>query len=340
MNFEALFSILNYREPLWFLLILVPVFSQLYKYFFGNKLLPVKYFDPKMSYWYLNHDQAYKYSQRKLLILDYLFWIAFSVAIAGPEFAERISTHSNISGDNILIVLDTSASMNTADHKPSRLQRARSELHLLTNKLKQGDKLGLMLYAGVPHLLFPPTSDKDVIQFYLDKIEQDMLPTAGADLKSALFQASNFMLNKYASQNNYILLVSDGDVENDDKTISEIKLLKLSIPVFALGLGQKINAPIPSLDQHYKWSRSTHQPLISNRNDDLLQSIADITGGQYHVISDTESDLDFIYQKGIKSGTYAVKDRENINWIQMYHSFLLFAALVLFYKRILAAGIY
>ena len=339
MTIEALFSILSYREPLWFLLILVPIFSQLYKYFIGNKLLPVKYFDPKMSYWYLNHDHAYKYSQRKLLILDYLFWLAFSIAMAGPEFAEKTPIHTDLRGDNILIVLDTSASMNAADHKPSRLQRARSELHLLTNKLKQGDKLGLMLYAAFPHLLFLPTSDKDVIQFYLEKIEHDMLPTAGSNIKAALNQASIFMSENYPSKNNYILLVSDGDVENQNKTIREIKSLKLTVPVYVLGLGMKINAPIPSLDQQYNWARANNQSLVSNRNDDFLQSIAKITGGQYHVISDTESDLDFLYRKGIKSGSFTVKDRENINWIQMYHFFLLFAALILFYKRILATGI-
>jgi len=338
MTIEALFTLLNYREPLWFLLIFVPLLSQLYKFFIGNKLLPVKYFDPKMSYWYLNHDIAYKYSQRKLIVLDYFFWIVFSIALAGPEFAEKTPTFTDQGGDNILVLLDTSASMNTADHKPSRLQRARSELYLLVNKLKQGDKLGLMLYAGVPHLLFPPTSDKDVVHFYLDKIKNDMLPTAGSDIKAALNQANAFMSDKYSSRNNYILLISDGDIDNPDQSISAIKSLKLNIPVYTLGLGKKINAPIPSLDQHVKWSELNNQPLISNRNDDFLKSISEITGGKYVVISDTESDLDFLYRNGIKSETYTIKDRENTNWIQMYHLFLLFAALILFYKRILATG--
>lgn len=338
MTAGSLFSILNYREPLWFLLILVPAFSQLYKYFIGNKLLPVKYFDPKMSYWYLNHDQAYKYSQRKLILLDYLFWIAFAIAMSGPEIAEKISSHTELSGDNILIVLDTSTSMNTADHEPSRLERARTELHLLTNKLKQGDKLGLMLYAGHPHLLFPPTSDKNAIQFYLEKIEQDMLPTAGSNIKAALDQATIFLTQKYPTENNYILLVSDGDVQNHKKTISEIELLTLDIPVYVLGLGKKINAPVPSLDQHYQWSQLYNQPLISNRNDILLESIASLSGGKYQVISDSESDLDSLYRKGIKSGSYSVKDRVNVNWIQKYHLFLLFSALILFYKRILASS--
>jgi len=338
MSFSALFSIEGYRHPLWLFLILVPVLSILIKYFIGNKLLPAKYFDPKMSYWYLNHDQSYKYSQRKLFILDLLFWLFFSIALAGPEFAEKYTVSTSLSGDTILVVLDTSSSMNAIDHKPTRLQRARTQLLLLTDKLKQGDKLGLLLYAGAPHLLFPPTTDKDAIRFYLDKITEDMLPTAGANISAAIHEANKILQSEYSESKSYILLVSDGDINNPDDTLTKILKSENLIPIYTLGLGKNIDTPVPAQDKHHTWSRLHSQPLITNRNDIFLQNLADKTGGRYHEITESEADINFLYRSGIKSGSYLLKDRENINWIQFYHGFLLLAALIIFYKKILISG--
>ena len=62
----------------------------------------------------------------------------------------------NRMGVDILIVLDTSVSMNALDVKPSRMEKAKYELGRLLNTLR-GDRVGIIVFAGSAHLHCPLT---------------------------------------------------------------------------------------------------------------------------------------------------------------------------------------
>ncbi|MDH5425976.1 MAG: VWA domain-containing protein [Gammaproteobacteria bacterium] len=336
MNTYALLLSAEFRQPLWLLLILIPLASLLFHYFFSGMLLSSDDFDPEMRYWYLNHNTSYKISNKKYLLLNFIFWLLFSIALAGPQYPETVSHELNNTGENILVLLDASASMNAADEHPSRLIRARNEILLLVEKLKSGDRLGVMLFSSSSHLLFPPTTDKNAMRFYLQQIKQDMLPVAGSVFESALFTAQKQLQKNNTDAPGYILLVSDGDVEDEQITLNKIDQLKLKSPVYVLGVGKKQNSPVPSFSGRQHWLTSDNGTVIvSNRNDSFLQNISDHTNGKYRALSNTESDLDDIYNNGIKQSSYTSKEKDNINWIQLYHPFLLTALMLLFYQHVL-----
>ncbi len=338
MNYIELLTASELHQSRWLWLIAIPFISLLVHTLVSKRYLPSEYFDSKMSYWYLNHNKTFLFSNKKQIFISVLFWLFFSIALSGPEYPQDTNIDFNSKGNSILVLLDISVSMNTRDEQPTRLLRAKSELLLLVEKLKQGDKLGIMLFAGSPHLLFPPTSDKSAMRFYIQKIKPNILPLSGSLFGKALKSAQDTLLdiNNDATTTS-ILLISDGDIENERQTIENINKLNLIIPVYALGIGQTIDAPVPSPDNTKEWVTLLNGRIaVSNRNDNFLKQITETNKGKYSVLTDSERDLDIIYSKGIKSKKESVKS--NINWIQLYHPFLLLSIILFFYQRILKSG--
>lgn len=338
MNYLELITASELHNPKWLWLIAIPFVSLLVHTLVSKHYLPSEYFDSKMSYWYLNHNKTFLFSNKKQIFISILFWLFFSVSLAGPEYPQDIKTDINSKGDSILILLDISVSMNTRDEQPTRLFRAKSELLLLVEKLKQGDKLGIMLFAGSPHLLFPPTSDKSAMRFYIQKIKPNILPLSGSLFGKALKSAQDALieLNNDPSSNS-ILLISDGDIEDESLTIKNINKLDLVIPIYALGIGQTIDSPVPSPDNSKEWITLKNGGIAtSNRNDNFLKQITDNNNGKYSVLIESERDLDIIYSRGIKNKKEPIKS--NLNWIQLYHPFLLISIILFFYQRILKSG--
>lgn len=314
----------------------MPILTAFIRRVSSRYVLPLPYFDPEMRHWYLNKEQSSNKVNHLNNIIMYFFWICLAVSLSGPQYPKIINNEISTQGDSVIVILDMSASMNARDEKPTRLLRAKSEMILLVDKLKSGDKLGVMLFSGTTHLLFPPTNDKQAMKFYINSIKRDILPVAGSVYYKAIKEAS--LLLQATDNKNSILLISDGDSEKEVDTLAKIKSLNLSSPVYTLAIGKQKNTPIPSInskdDQHWLQS-SKGATVTSNRNDIFLQKISQMTNARFHILSDTDSDIDFLYTNGIKSNTYSDKDIENTNWVQLYHPFLFLAILLFFYTRVL-----
>src|SRR5690554_745616 len=78
-----------------------------------------------------------------LLILALVFVI---IAAARPQWdkEERVAQQQGI---DIVICIDVSKSMDAADIRPSRLERAKNHISLFVSELK-GDRVGLVAFAG------------------------------------------------------------------------------------------------------------------------------------------------------------------------------------------------
>ena len=79
------------------------------------------------------------------------------VALANPQVGTRIEEVKQV-GIDVYILLDVSKSMLAEDIKPSRLEKAKFDISKLIQRL-QGDRIGLIVFAGQPYIQFPLTSD-------------------------------------------------------------------------------------------------------------------------------------------------------------------------------------
>ena len=215
----------------------------------------------------------------RIFILGIIFIL---LASAGPQIGMKL-TELTRQGVDIFILLDTSTSMNAEDVKPSRMEKAKYELGRLLNNL-EGDRAGLIAFAGSAHLHCPLTEDYSASRLFLNMMDTGLITTQGTDLAAAIQLALDH-IEEDDEKFKVFVLVSDGeDHQGEAITLAE-QARDLGIIIHTLGVGTPAGGPIPIYDDkgkriEFKKNRSG-QVVTSTLNESTLDEIARITGGIY-----------------------------------------------------------
>ena len=102
-----------------------------------------------------------------LLVFVALFMI---LALARPRMGFEWKEMPR-GGVDIMIVLDLSTSMLAQDISPNRLERAKREIIDLMQML-EGDRIGIVAFAGVSYVSCPLTSDYRLAKLFLNNFPQ------------------------------------------------------------------------------------------------------------------------------------------------------------------------
>lgn len=231
-------------------------------------------------------DQFSPRSIRGILLKEGLYvcltLLFFIVALAGPQAGTRLEPVT-ITGTDLYLALDVSRSMSAEDMRGSRLDRAKISATELIQSL-QGDRAGLILFAGDAFVQCPLTSDYGALLMFLDSLDTGVTVRGGTSL-SAPLQLATRSLSPNDDTYSVLLLMTDGEntTGNLEKTLGEVK--KRDIKVFSIGLGTEAGAPIPQYDQQgvrtgYVKDRQG-KVVISALQENLLRGISEQTGGYY-----------------------------------------------------------
>ncbi|MCM2323343.1 MAG: VWA domain-containing protein, partial [Oligoflexia bacterium] len=99
---------------------------------------------------------------KALLVLRYLGWALLLLALARPQTSFK-QTERTVSGVDIMMVLDISASMNIEDlAERSRFDLAKETMENFI-KGRQNDRIGFVAFSGEPLTLAPPTLDYGLV---------------------------------------------------------------------------------------------------------------------------------------------------------------------------------
>ena len=112
------------------------------------------------------------------VFLQCLALACFSVAMARPLLGSR-QQEIKQTGIEMIIAVDVSNSMMAEDDKPSRLDHAKHEIESLLD-LTNGDRVGLIAFAGSAVLVSPMTSDHSAIKIYLSALSPNSVSTQAA----------------------------------------------------------------------------------------------------------------------------------------------------------------
>ncbi len=133
------------------------------------------------------HLRTYMFSKGNwwamaLPLITFALGSAISIlAVAGPTWSK-----AKIPGQRVhavtLIALDLSSSMLAKDIQPSRLERAKLKIDDFL-KANPGSRVGLLAYAGTPHLVLPFTSDYNIIKHHAASLLNRAMPVQGTDYK-------------------------------------------------------------------------------------------------------------------------------------------------------------
>ena len=205
---------------------------------------------------------------------------ALIVAAARPSVAAKLLPFEP-KGRDIMVLCDVSRSMNAADIAPSRLKHAQYILRQLSSR-EQGDRFGLVPFAGSAFLSCPLTSDPVTFNEYVDELSTDSVPVGGTNLEKAL-QVAEKAFAASESGNRAIVLLTDGEELQGNSASFVKKLKEKHIPLFIIGLGDPVNgAIIPRGGEESGFVRDATGKVVTSRlNEKQLSALAAETGGIY-----------------------------------------------------------
>lgn len=224
---------------------------------------------------------------RNLLPLLGLGWVLATFAAAGPSW-QQLPQPVHQKQDALVVVMDLSYSMKSADLAPSRLDRSRQKVLDLLNRREEG-QTALIAYAGDAHTVTPLTDDNPTIANLLPALNPDMMPLRGSDSVAAIEQAVA-LLRSAGIRGGRILLVTDG-IEADDVAPTRTALADSGAQLFILGVGTETGAPIP-LNRGGFLKDSSGAIVMPTLEEAPLRQLAQSAGGQYLPMRIDGGDLD------------------------------------------------
>jgi len=245
-----------------------------------------------------------------LLILGFGFIV---LSFSRPQLGTRLRTVQR-EGQDIIIALDVSLSMLAEDIKPNRLEKAKHAIGFLIDKF-QGDRVGLIAFAGKAFVQCPLTLDYGAAKMFLDVMEPDLIPVPGTAVGEAIQKAVTSFVEK-ERKHKVLILITDGEDHVGKPLEMATVASKEGVVIYCVGIGSSQGVPIPLIDERGNrigFKKDRQGDVVMTRLDEItLEKIALETGGKYYRVSPGEVELEKIYddisemeKKALASQQYA-----------------------------------
>ena len=204
-------------------------------------------------------------------------------------------------GLDIVVAMDTSRSMTATDVAPNRLQQAKWGVHDLLRQL-QGDRVGLVPFAGSAVVQCPPTLDYAAFGMLLDDLHCGIIPRGGTAIAQALrLAAEKGFGEEETGADKAILLITDGEDHEGDPLALLPMLKEKGIRVYGIGIGTPEGELLPgdAADGGGYFKDRAGQVVKSSLHEDVLQKLAIGTGGAYVRSVPGDSGLERVFRESI-----------------------------------------
>ena len=239
-------------------------------------------------------SSSLRWTRRVLWLLAVL---AFAFAAARPQFGYEWREVKR-RGIDILFAIDTSRSMLAEDLTPNRLERSRLGVLDFLEQL-EGDRVGLIPFAGTAFALCPLTLDYDAFRESLNSINTDLIPRPGTDLASAIQEADR-LFDEEGNNQRLLVLITDGEDLEGEALAAAKKSAELGTTVYTVGVGAADGQLIPIRDRYGRQTYLTDEKgeqVKTKLDSATLEKIAEETGGLYVPLGRGAEGLDAIYQQ-------------------------------------------
>lgn len=240
---------------------------------------------------------------------------ALIVALARPQDVEH-GSKSNTEGIDIVLAIDVSTSMLAQDFRPNRISAAKEVASSFVAD-RNGDRIGLVVFAGESFTQSPLTTDQSTLQTLLARIRSGLIED-GTAIGDGLATAVN-RLRESDAKSKVIILLTDG--VNNRGAIAPLTAAEIAseqgIRVYTIGVGTEGMAPYPAADIYGQMTGGTVMVPVEI-DEKILQAIADKTHGQYFRATD-KAKLKAIYDQINK----LEKSKVEISEYTTYHELFL-----------------
>lgn len=270
---------LENMDWLWLNLAILPLWILFFYFVYWRKRSVKKLASVKMR-----HIVLPNFSTRKPWVTVFLYSaaiICFSLAMANPQIGNKIEEVKR-EGIEIMVCLDVSNSMLAEDVAPNRLESSKRIIAKLADQL-EGDKLGMVVFAGQAFVQLPITTDYAAAKMFLNAASTDVINNQGTAIGAAIELASE-SFNYDTPSEKLILIISDGETHEGEATKQAQKAAEKGIKIFTIGIGSEAGAPIPiyrgGMAIGHKRDKDG-KTVITAMNPDMLKEIAFSADGEF-----------------------------------------------------------
>ena len=226
-------------------------------------------------------------------------WLLF-VAIARPQKGYEWNEVKR-RGIDILFAVDTSRSMLAEDLTPNRLERARLGIIDFVDRL-EGDRVGLIPFAGSAFALCPLTLDYDAFHESLAALDTDIIPRQGTNIASAIEEAGR-LFDEQGNNHRVLILITDGeDLEGSVVDVAKAAAENgMTIHTVGVGSAEGTTIPIRLPNGRVDYLRDEEGKVVRTSLDEsTLKKIAEVTGGIHVALGRGAEGLNTIYQERLR----------------------------------------
>jgi Ca-activated chloride channel family protein len=222
---------------------------------------------------------------------------------------------------SVIMVTDTSGSMQATDVAPTRLAAAQAAATALTKKLPEEFNLGLVTFNNVAESIVAPTTDRDQIRAAIQGLKVHGSTAMGDGLKLGLQSARAKVQDTDGRARrvpSVLVLLSDGKSERGSEPVDVAdQAKKLKIPIYTIALGT----------QNGVLNRKGRSIPVPPDNV-TLRDIAETTGGRFFA-APSAARLESIYENlGTKFSTKKVKQEVTSSFAGVALALLLAASIL------------
>jgi Ca-activated chloride channel family protein len=213
--------------------------------------------------------------------------LALAVLIFSLARPQTGLTSENVitQGIDIVLVLDISSSMLAEDLEPNRLEAAKVvAANFVTGR--RNDRIGLVAFAGEAFTQAPLTLDYRVVASLLQELDPGMIED-GTAVGMGLATAVKRLEASDAASRVVILLTDGRSNRGEIGPVTAARMAAaLGVRVYTIGAGSRGTARVPVQNLLGGYVYGTMRVDI---DEETLQEVAKLTGGQYFRATDTES---------------------------------------------------
>src|SRR6266550_3245660 len=221
------------------------------------------------------------------------------VSLAQPQWGYTFEDVKR-KGLDLLIAVDTSRSMLSNDVQPNRLDRVKLAIQDLIGQL-QGDRVGLIAFAGRAFLQAPLTIDYDAVVEALSDLDTKTIPEGGTNISSAITLATQ-SFGKSAMGNRALVIFTDGEELSGDAVKTAKEAADAGVRIFTVGVGtpQGSLIPVTGDDGQAGFVKDSSGQVVKSKLDDKrLGEIAQATGGFYLHLENGPRSMQQIQNEGL-----------------------------------------
>lgn len=275
--------------------------------------------------------QSKKRSKKKKIIFQMIVIFGLILSYAGPQWGYKYKKRKQKITE-IILLIDVSTSMLAEDLGVSRLLYVKKEVLKFLDTL-EGQRIGLVAFAKDTKIISPLTTDIDSLKLYLKALSTKSVPRQGTEISQAL-RISQSLFSAVSGADKAIILISDGELHENEIQKEGNLLNKKNLWIFTLGVGGEKAVPIPikgSEGEPFDYKRNSYGDLVLTQfNSKSLERLSKLANGKYYHLTFLNNAFDEVSKDLSRLKNKSNKLSYQRIYRSLYYYILIFSFIFLF----------